>query len=327
MTELNQEQSESPVAEAGRSGLPIGERLRQAREERGETIGQVASALKLTLRQVNAMETNRFDLLPGAAFARGFLRNYARHLDIDLDAAIGALHFDGEDAPNKLAPIANAAGVMPNSEVSQRTFALMKFFVAALVLIVLLGWYFDWFKIAETPSSADELPPAAAQSPAIRQSSQPLPSAPAAASEPIAPPPVAEAVMTVENAPAPSESPAAAETPSDGATAPPASPTEPAAETVAADTPPTENVADSNASQLGQLVFTLHNSSWIQVRDRDGVTLFSGTDPRGATRKVQGTPPFSLVVGNAPEVTLEFNGQPVDMTSHTNSGVARLTVE
>lgn len=61
----------------------IGRMLRLAREARGESLADAAYALKLTQSQVDAMERERFDLLPGPAFVRGFLRNYARHLGVE----------------------------------------------------------------------------------------------------------------------------------------------------------------------------------------------------------------------------------------------------
>ena len=68
------------------TSLPsIGRELRRAREARGDSIQDVADAIKLNPRQVIALEQERFEELPGRAFARGFLRNYARHLGLDVD--------------------------------------------------------------------------------------------------------------------------------------------------------------------------------------------------------------------------------------------------
>jgi len=42
---------------------------------------------------------------------------------------------------------------------------------------------------------------------------------------------------------------------------------------------------------------------------------------------VRGTPPFSLVIGNASHVRLTYNGKPVDLAPHIKVDVARLTIE
>ena len=57
----------------------LAEMLRVAREARGESVHEVAFAIKLSPRQVEALEKDDFAALPGMAFVRGFARNYARY--------------------------------------------------------------------------------------------------------------------------------------------------------------------------------------------------------------------------------------------------------
>ena len=52
--------------------------LRAARESAGMTVDAVAQHLKLAPRQVKAIEDGDFKELPGRTFIRGFVRNYAR---------------------------------------------------------------------------------------------------------------------------------------------------------------------------------------------------------------------------------------------------------
>jgi len=69
----------------------VGERLSQAREARGLSVDDVASALKLGPRQVAALEAGDWQSLPGNAFARGFVRNYARYLELEVGPLMAAL--------------------------------------------------------------------------------------------------------------------------------------------------------------------------------------------------------------------------------------------
>jgi cytoskeleton protein RodZ len=64
-------------------GVRAGDTLRRTREAQGSAFPKWRHALKLNPRQIEALESGRFDLLPGYAFTRGFLRNYARLLKID----------------------------------------------------------------------------------------------------------------------------------------------------------------------------------------------------------------------------------------------------
>ena len=84
--------------------------------------------------------------------------------------------------------------------------------------------------------------------------------------------------------------------------------------------------APALAASGGQLSFRFGADSWIEVRDASGTILHSGTNRAGSTRSVQGTAPFTLVVGNAASVTLEHDGKPVDLAAHIRGSVARLTL-
>src|SRR5262249_35967010 len=68
-----------------------GARLRAAREQAGLSLDQVAQQLKLAPRQVRALEEESFDELPGRTFSRGFMRNYARLLNLDAQDLLAQL--------------------------------------------------------------------------------------------------------------------------------------------------------------------------------------------------------------------------------------------
>src|SRR5439155_2470448 len=82
----------------------VGEELLRARQACGLEITDVAQQLKFAPRQLEALEQERFDLLPGATIARGMLRNYARLLKLDPEPLIQRIA-ERLDAPhsNRLA--------------------------------------------------------------------------------------------------------------------------------------------------------------------------------------------------------------------------------
>ena len=66
------------------AGAPwTGELLRQAREARGLTVGQLADRTKLSRAQIELVEAERFDLLPVAVYLRGVVMCIARELRLD----------------------------------------------------------------------------------------------------------------------------------------------------------------------------------------------------------------------------------------------------
>src|SRR5512138_102400 len=71
--------------------LNVGMMLREARERMGLSVQDVAERIKFAPKQVEALEANDFAHLPEAAFLRGFVRSYARMLQLDEAALIAAL--------------------------------------------------------------------------------------------------------------------------------------------------------------------------------------------------------------------------------------------
>ena len=82
------------------SALNVGAELQRAREARGLALSEVAQQLKFAPRQLEALEQDRFDLLPGGTFARGMVRNYARLLKIDPEPLVRSIgeRFESPDA-------------------------------------------------------------------------------------------------------------------------------------------------------------------------------------------------------------------------------------
>ena len=78
---------------------PIGEALRSAREARGATIADAATATRIRASHLEALEREEFAALGGAVYVKGFLRSYATWLGLDpapLVEAFRAAH--SEDA-------------------------------------------------------------------------------------------------------------------------------------------------------------------------------------------------------------------------------------
>lgn len=328
----------------------VGQVLRAAREARGESLADVAYALRLAQRQVEAMELERFDELPGPAFVRGFLRNYAKYLGINIDSLLAQL---GGPASVPVAPVVieatgkHAIGTLPVGD-SRRRVPRLGMLVLAAAIAVGVAAYFDWFQVNDSARPAEPAVQAPLISPAagIDMAASQTDSTSAAGGDESTP--VASDVLpaqtgsdntqtstTVLPAPVVEASPVAVppSTVTAEAAAPavsdPAESTEPAAVSEAAPARAAVEAEQPVAPADGeQLVFVLNAESWIQVRDASGNTIYMGTGAAGTTRVVQGKAPFSIVVGNADKVSLEYQGKPVDMKPHTGSGgVARMKVE
>src|SRR5947209_18755463 len=61
----------------------IGETLRRERVRRNLQLDQISHELKISARFLEAIEDERFDKLPAGVFAKSFVRQYARFLELD----------------------------------------------------------------------------------------------------------------------------------------------------------------------------------------------------------------------------------------------------
>lgn len=68
--------------------VDIGWKLGHTREEKGLSRDTVAHAIHLRKHYVDALETGRFDELPGIAYARGYLKRYAEFLELNYEELI-----------------------------------------------------------------------------------------------------------------------------------------------------------------------------------------------------------------------------------------------
>ncbi|MFN7836309.1 MAG: helix-turn-helix domain-containing protein [Burkholderiaceae bacterium] len=73
--------------------------LKIRRERMGLSVGDVCSRLKMTPRQIHAMENGSTEGLPPGGYARAFVKSYARLLELDPDAVASALLGSLEESP------------------------------------------------------------------------------------------------------------------------------------------------------------------------------------------------------------------------------------
>src|SRR5215469_16390674 len=128
----------------------IGETLRREREKRKLDLDQVSRELKISTRFLEAIEKENFDRLPGGVFAKSFVRQYARMLDLDVDEAAAQVQrtMQPSPLPDFAAARKTAAPQMTEfaprvDSISSRPFASGSWLPAlALVVAVMLGCSF-----------------------------------------------------------------------------------------------------------------------------------------------------------------------------------------
>ncbi len=335
-----------------------GGQLAAARQHYGLTVADVARQLKLNVRQVEALEEDAYEQLPGPVFVRGFVRNYARFLGLDPEPLLAyAEHHmprqrpvDEPFSPSRAVPFSG------ERENHLSRYMIVIVLLIAGVLVFELYHYKPQHTAEKTlfePGRLREAPPPA-RKPAVApaQMAATVPAGAAATPSPATPPGApaadsgaapaagAESSAAAEGtgdaaapaAAAPSQADAAASNADNGTTA--SQQTQPAASDSAAGTASAASAAATAAPAQAalppgekQLHLVFHKDSWVEVHDKDGKRIFSKLNPAGTEQTITGTPPFSLVIGNAAGVTLTYGGKPVDLAPHTKTTVARFTLE
>ena len=299
--------------------------LRQAREASGLHIAALAVSLKVPVKRLEALEADRFDLLPSAVFSRALASSVCRALKIDPAAVLAQL-------PGLAAPRLEYANQRPlqaysgssshhrpslGGSLSRPALAAGALLLAAAALVVFLP-----------PSPLSFLKSGVGDDAVVTTPVIPLDVAASAAANAVAvtaanPP---ASVVTVEAAPAAPASPAAAPVaPPAVALSQPAARPGPAPVAPALPAAPVPETAKGPST--GLVVFNPTAASWVEVTDAQGVVLLRRMLAAGEVAGASGALPLSAVVGRADVTRVQVRGQPLDLTPIARDNVARFEVK
>ena len=306
-----------------------GETLRQARENNGWTLAEVALKLNLTASSLSNLETGAFDKLPGHTFARGYIRTYAKLLGMDQASLVRDFDlYTGTDA--------NGSNVHSLGRIEEpvRVSHTILRIVSLLLLIAVIGGGFIWWQdqtsmrakdlIGLTPEHVEV--EGADGTTRIHPLDEPEDQAVAEAKAEGETPVVIEsapeqAASTALALPAASQVPAAAPDATTPASAPAvvAPVVAPAVAPVA-----TPTAAAAPVAGAGKVGVQYSDDCWTQVTDATGKVLFGGLKRKGENLEVSGKPPLTLRLGFARGAQVTYNGQAVDVAPFTSGETARL---
>lgn len=294
---------ESEVAESEVAPLSVGATLSAAREAHSYSLEYVASKLKLSIRQLSALESDDFSALPGNTFVRGFVRNYARLLEIDAQPLLNQLStvLPTERVQVALPEVPDATAL--HALVMARASGPTKSLWAMVLLGLFLGsglvfWYLQY---PATPNLLVSSPVA----PQANVLALPL------AQE------ASEVAITIKNASKVdglAQTVVSLEAASD------------VASTVATRVLTASDVASLDNKNAAIRVYA-EMESWVQVVDADQKIQISSILPAGSERFVSGKAPFKVVIGNAPKTKLFYLGNSVDLTPFSRADVATLELK
>jgi cytoskeleton protein RodZ len=141
MHEAKLESDHYAVAAPGQS---IGAMLTRARLDRDWTVQQVADQLKLSPKQIIALEEDKFDDLPKLVIVRGFVRTYAKLLKIDADPLVALLPKDAQhfQLQETLKPALSTPFMESRLSLMGRQDSNKKYLLGAALLVVFAAGFF-----------------------------------------------------------------------------------------------------------------------------------------------------------------------------------------
>ena len=302
--------------------VTVGDLLRAAREKAGLSLGDVASRLRMGVKQVRALEQNDFPALPKGTFLRGFVRNFAKQVGVKPEQALNLLEATHQSA----AAITASVVVLPSqqninvpSPGGERATPRGRIIIAVVISALLVTVIWWWWENVRPYRAEGGRPKTVAVDNSIH-----LPTT--------VPEPVASITPPTEAASRPAVGTAAQAAPQVELLQ---SVSTPAAPIVSVVTPASAPSAAENASAAtpasrtgsGMLGLTFSDKSWVKIVDANGKTVLDRSFKGGDAEEVSGRAPFSVVVGNAKATRLAYNGKEIDLTPHTRAFVARLTVK
>jgi cytoskeleton protein RodZ len=294
----------------------FGERLRREREMRGISLDEIATATKISARNLRALEDEKFSQLPGGIFNKGFVRAYAKFLGIDEEQIVAEYEAASQETEaareQKLKEEFSKAEFRKQRRDGDQEISLEPKSqwgtIAIIVLIAALAYVgYSYYQRKKLERQQRFLTPVATQAaPAQSQASAPPPLPSASIPEP------AGNQLAPANAAEPQQS---ATEKNQGE--------QPASQKTETPSAPTDSSSSSSAAKPIELKIKVNKTSWISIV-ADGKTLVSSTLEPGTERTFKASDKIEMVLGNAGGVEISYNGKTVENPG-TGQDVRKIT--
>ena len=289
----------APESDASQSP---GDNLRRAREKAGYSCEKVGNALKIPASYIEAIDHCQFDKMPGLMFVRGYIRSYARHVELNPDVLIADfdrfIGQDGTDTPRL------SAG--RDVEIRRHVSPLISIGGVVCVVSILIVVAFSYYN-RDFSSHGDAPLVSEAEEPALTIDNTEPAFAPLVMDHPELPESEVESEVGAVSGDSEFTEPVLPEEhmnkviPEETST-----PVEPVVTEVVEPQPA--------APAIVQLTIDFIEDCWIQVRDMDGKNLFTEVQKAGSSLNLDVPPNIQVRFGNVPGVkTVMFAGEPVEV--------------
>lgn len=138
--------------------MSLGERFREAREQRGLSLSEVAEHLRIRSVYLAAIEDENWSVIGAPVYTRGFLRTYARYVGLDPEEAVAGFNAaSGAEPVQPVAPPRSPAGGYAREPASLRPVL----WIAGAIALALIGFV---IYLSLTPTRTTQVATSAAAS-------------------------------------------------------------------------------------------------------------------------------------------------------------------
>jgi len=274
MTEVNDsstdQESEVDALLHTEFGLP----LKEAREKAGLSIADAAQSLLIPEDIVSAIENSQIEKLPGATFVVGYIRSYARILNVSADDVI--------DSYNKILPVGDQIPSTPfvpaeQKEAGNKTAVVM---IVSIILLLIMAWWFQTDSVIDTKKTyvhdntvdKKDLAVVPHEDEEVISGDSPE-------------------LLVVHEVDSEND----------------------AIETLRKSEEETPFAVDDNPeNKTDEIILTALGESWCEVFDSSGKRLFYQLIKADEEQRLYGKAPFKVFLGNASKIRIETNNKTVD---------------
>lgn len=284
----------------------IGASLRQARLSQGLTLEDVSAQLRLSEKQINALEEDDFEGFGSAMLTRGFIKNYARLLSLDSEQFLDVHRkIVPNDLVQSIAYSSELAVPLANSRTNRHAVLIMSVSLIVLALIGLLTYLSlsNQKNIDQAEIELDSASPLNAEEKALTPIETQVVEAPISNVQDGQDFKMSDASNVVNN-----ESKSA--------------------ENLTLKPDPLKVEAPKPQIIVGGEKITLKftEESWVSIQDKNYKTILSKLWRAGDVEDVEGLPPLRVVIGNANGTQVILKNKNIDLTPYNKSNVVHITL-
>ncbi|KPV95721.1 Cytoskeleton protein RodZ [Pseudoalteromonas sp. P1-9] len=278
----------------------LGEQLATAREQHAVSIDEMAHKLKLTAKQISAIECDDYSQLGPVTFVKGHIRSYCREFNLNEAQLMSQFRHQREETEKRMQSFSR------RTEREAKDNRLM-LFSYAIIALILGSSLFIWWQNREPAPTEAETSKTVVETPSQENSTVPVVTERKATNQIN----LAEISQLSDDEPQQISSQEPETTP---------------VEQPEVAKPAVVEKKSDTKKNVSTIVMTFKDDSWVEIFDADGERVAFGVKKKGYVMTLDGKAPFNVVLGKHYIVDVEFNGELVDMSHFPTNRLAKFSL-